>query len=869
MDELNHAQPTHVHPYSQDQVYFTDNSMDEFLPEAEEESSDSDFGIRRRKQLTFSVSHGKRRKLLYFIVFAVALLMAIFVIGIIIGHFAIPYHFEGTTSNSSGPTPTSAPCTTPPSGVTEEICQNPPLLLISLDGFRASYFERKLTPFMDSLAKEGVRAPYMRSVFPTKTFPNHYSIVTGLYPESHGIVSNAFYDTKLQDVFYIGSPHQDYSQWWKGEPIWVTAGKNGLKTGVYFWPGSEAKIQGRRPDYYYTYNKETSFEERIQTVLTWLDLPQSLRPQLMLVYIEEPDHSGHQGGPDSAQVNSALVTVDQTIEALFQGLEEKGIRDCVNVLFVSDHGMAEYNASRLVNLAQHVPSSLSSNVTFPSCGPVANLGTTDSDALQGVFDSLVTNISDLPLRFYLTQTVPYRLHAGHYHRERYGSVQLLGDIGGFICPPSCYTPSKGEHGYDNIHEEVHAIFQAHGPAFKSDYRPEAFDNIHLYNLMCGLLGIPPAPNNGTRGALYDFLTPSQASQLPPTQAYPPTTPALHPWSIDKCLFPTNESTFISRTSCEECVCSIPGDGVGCEGVNNRSVVSADRALDISDATAAIYISNHLPWGAPPTVGVGLDSCLMVQQHYVSLYSHELHLPLWTAYKLTRQQVQDFTTSPFTTTCVRRDPRLLPSNSASCTDYSPPPSFNVEVANITYSQTTLRPIRMAAGLSTVEIEELTTSLLSNILPQSAKFNTDVWKPLISRLSNWAKLHSTIHIILGVVLDSNHDGFRDPEGEYQWWTNGTRSLAVPTQFYAIAVRCLDDGLEPYMCGYEQLDTIGFLFEHPLAPGGSSDLTTKLTLALTPLRDIERIAGVNFFPSLSVQDQNMLELRIVNSLWHDISI
>ncbi len=97
-------------------------------------------------------------------------------------------------------------------------------------------------------------------------------------------------------------------------------------------------------------------------------------------------------------------------------------------------------------------------------------------------------------------------------------------------------------------------------------------------------------------------------------------------------------------------------------------------------------------------------------------------------------------------------------------------------------------------------------------------TDVWKPLISRLSNWAKLHSTIHIILGVVLDSNHDGFRDPEGEYQWWTNGTRSLAVPTQFYAIAVRCLDDGLEPYMCGYEQLDTIGFLFEHPLAPGVS---------------------------------------------------
>ena len=96
--------------------------------------------------------------------------------------------------------------------------------------------------------------------------------------------------------------------------------------------------------------------------------------------------------------------------------------------------------------------------------------------------------------------------------------------------------------------------------------------------------MPPAPNNGTRGALYDFLTPSQASQLPPTQAYPPTTPALHPWSIDKCLFPTNESTFISRTSCEECVWSIPGDGVGCEGVNNRSIVSADRALDISDAT---------------------------------------------------------------------------------------------------------------------------------------------------------------------------------------------------------------------------------------------------------------------------------------------
>jgi ectonucleotide pyrophosphatase/phosphodiesterase family protein 1/3 len=182
--------------------------------------------------------------------------------------------------------------------------ENPPLVIVSLDGFRSDYFNRGLTPYLCSLASSGVRAKFLQSQFPTKTFPNHYSIVTGLYPESHGIVHNRFYDPILNDTFSIGGNSSDDPRWWnEGEPIWVTAKKQQVKTATFFWPGSDVEIRKMRPDYWHRYNSSVPWSDRVKAVLEWLDLPDSKRPSFIAMYVEEPDHTGHTSGPQSQEVN--------------------------------------------------------------------------------------------------------------------------------------------------------------------------------------------------------------------------------------------------------------------------------------------------------------------------------------------------------------------------------------------------------------------------------------------------------------------------------------------------------------------------------------------------------------------------------------
>jgi predicted AlkP superfamily pyrophosphatase or phosphodiesterase len=215
----------------------------------------------------------------------------------------------------------------------------PTVILVSLDGFRTEYLSRGFTPVLTSLASKGISAKYMRPVFPSLTFPNHYTIVTGLYPESHGIVANIFHDPKLNDTFvYIDSVKNAESKWWGGEPLWVTARKQGLISATMMWPGSEAAIQNVRPNYYVKYNGSMSLEERIDGVLGWLDLRKSRRPNFITLYASDVDSKGHTDGPYSKAVNTSLSLVDSMIGRLISGLESRGIQDAVDLIIVSDHG---------------------------------------------------------------------------------------------------------------------------------------------------------------------------------------------------------------------------------------------------------------------------------------------------------------------------------------------------------------------------------------------------------------------------------------------------------------------------------------------------------------------------------------------------
>ncbi|WAR23185.1 PDE-like protein [Mya arenaria] len=378
-----------------------------------------------------------------------------------------------TTAQITTPTPTTKPHSTTPLPVwLEQPCpadnnpqcpwSAPPLIVVSLDGFRAEYLLRNLTPTMQKLRDCGVHTPYMRAAYPTLTFPNHYTIVTGLYPESHGIVGNSMYDSKHNGTFSISGSGKFDSYWWGGEPIWTTTQKHGKKAASFFWVGSEMNISGYQPDYWMPYDGSITYEARIDKAMEWLSMPDNERPELIMLYFDEPDHQGHGAGPDSEEVNTMLQRVDDLIAYLMGSLLSKKIDNCVNLILLADHVVQT----------------------------------------ETIVESLQCKSANA--RVFSRKDIPVRHH--YSNNDRIGEVVVDVHDSWLFEPKPTKSCLKGNHGYDNVYKSMHALFLAHGPGFKQQFTAEPFENIELYNVMTALLNITGAPNNGTSGSLDHMLT---------------------------------------------------------------------------------------------------------------------------------------------------------------------------------------------------------------------------------------------------------------------------------------------------------------------------------------------------------------------------
>ncbi|GIY14571.1 hypothetical protein CDAR_391741 [Caerostris darwini] len=379
----------------------------------------------------------------------------------------------------------------------------PPLLLVSLDGFRPDYLLRGLTPTLERLSRCGSAPLFMQPVFPTKTFPNHYSQVTGLYPSSHGIIDNFMVDPQTGKVFKLSSDTARESFWWEGEPIWVTAEKQGKKAATFFWPGSEVRIKDTRPSYYRNYSHELPFEERVDQVLRWLDLPPPERPSLLTLYMNEPDTAAHKHGIHAKQTNEALIKVDGLVERLFSGIQMRNLTNCINIFIMSDHGMADIDCSRSLNLAKLID--ISSVETTD--GALGRLRV--ADGANTTLEALTRDLqcrSD-HMRVYRKEQLPVRVHYADHPRIE--PLYLDMDSGWSLMKKEPqkkdYKCTGGMHGYDNLFPDMRATFMAVGPSIKRNYTSEPFVNIELYELMCDLIGVTPSPNNGTRGSLHHLL----------------------------------------------------------------------------------------------------------------------------------------------------------------------------------------------------------------------------------------------------------------------------------------------------------------------------------------------------------------------------
>ncbi|KAI9202765.1 alkaline-phosphatase-like protein [Polychytrium aggregatum] len=379
------------------------------------------------------------------------------------------------------------------------------VILVSLDGFRADYFSRDLSKTLTQLSRDGVRAEYLKSCFPSITFPNHYSIVTGLYPEAHGIVSNVFYDPDLNETFVYTDPAKSSEgYWWGGEPIWITAVKQGKKAASCMYVGGNAEIKGYRPTYHRDYDSHVTLAEKVDTVLGWIDLPKRKRPVFIAMYIADVDSAGHQFGPGSAEVNDAIKRVDVALHQLVEGIRSRGLSHKVNIVVVSDHGMAQVQRDRVVYLDDYIDPDL---VRVENNGPILTLEPLDASDQGRIYRTLKKAASEDGFwNIWHREDVPAEYH--YSNNKRIGSLVLVGDVGSlftFRDKQHASTIPQGAHGYNNSAPEMHAIFVASGPSFKPFKSREPhppFSNVEIYNIIARILRLDPAPNNGTKGGAH-------------------------------------------------------------------------------------------------------------------------------------------------------------------------------------------------------------------------------------------------------------------------------------------------------------------------------------------------------------------------------
>lgn len=372
------------------------------------------------------------------------------------------------------------------------------VVMLSLDGFRWDYSKLYNTPNLNRIAQEGVKAKSMIPCYPSKTFPNHYSMATGLYPDNHGIVNNSFYDPELG--FYAINDRQsvEFPDFYFGEPIWITAEKQGVRSASFYWVGSEAQIKGMQPTYWKKYNKKVPFSYRVDTVIHWLSLPENVRPRLITWYYHEPDWTSHDFGPESPQTKTCVEKLDSLLGIFMNKIKALPIASKINIIIVSDHGMTSISKDKLVNLSDYLNKDWFDVISGGN--PVYNL-----QPKEKYYKEAVQNLKKIKnIKVWVRDSLPQRYHYGK--NKRVCDLVVEADLGYSISWANDKDSyNGGTHGYDNQYPDMHGIFYAYGPAFKKGYEQESFLNIDLYPLIAYILKIKPEQVDGRLGEVIGML----------------------------------------------------------------------------------------------------------------------------------------------------------------------------------------------------------------------------------------------------------------------------------------------------------------------------------------------------------------------------
>lgn len=365
----------------------------------------------------------------------------------------------------------------------KETLEKPYVVMVSLDGFRYDYVKKYGAKNIEEIARQGVQAESLIPCFPSSTFPNHYSLITGMYPSRHGLVSNTFYRPEDMKEYRISdrSVVQD-GRWYGGTPIWVHAERQGMRSASYFWVGSEADIDSVRPAQYYQYNKNAPYKKRVDQVIKWLKEPESMRPHFITLYFSLVDTEGHTHGPDADQVKAAVLEVDEIIGLLWKKLQKTELP--VNLILVSDHGMQQTKNDSPIFLKGLTD--LSGYEIAPSSGVINLLYAKNKDSVD--IDKTIAELkakANGQFVVYRPEEVPPHLH--YSNNDRLGDI-IVYSLAPYVFGTPPWKPSPGAHGFDPYQaKDVHGIFYAIGPHFKSQLTLESFENIHVFPAVMEIL----------------------------------------------------------------------------------------------------------------------------------------------------------------------------------------------------------------------------------------------------------------------------------------------------------------------------------------------------------------------------------------------
>uniref|UniRef100_A0A8C4XGU6 SMB domain-containing protein n=1 Tax=Erpetoichthys calabaricus TaxID=27687 RepID=A0A8C4XGU6_ERPCA len=667
-----------------------------------------------------------------------------------------------------------------------------PVILISLDGLRAEYLMTwsKIVPVLDKLKTCGTHSPYMQAIFPTKTFPNHYTIVTGLYAESHGLIDNSMYDPAFNASFSLSNSEKSQPRWYLGQPVSIS----------------------------FVMHFKVPFEERVHTIMKWLSLPEN-------------------------------ESVDRIIGQLMNGLKQLNLDRCVNIIVVADHGMDATSCERMEYLNNYIHNV---NDLFVYEGAFSRIRQKDlqkpfmnTNGLIKYSDTTFVchdDVIDLTLLFtylqcknttqkfkpFLKENLPKRYH--YANSRRIEDVNLVIDAQWLLSRLALFFKTElismyfcihsfRNHGYDNDHFSMQAMFLAYGPKFFFKSKIEPFSNVQLYNVLCDLLEIHPAPNNGTHGSMNHMLRkPFYNPNLPQEMSQPEKCPL-------KFLNPSDNLT---------CSC------------NSTDVEEYNKRLNLTTNDE----KTHMPLGRPIMLQENEQYCLLHHQGFVSAYSRMKLIPIWTSFTLNKPANAD-PLPEMIKDCLRADVRIPPEDSAKCESYT---------RDIQITESFLYPPNLAESSS----EQYDGLLISNVVPMYPAFKK-IWMNFHNIvLKKYALYYGLINVISGPAFDYNYNGRFDSVNEIIKHVNGTQ-IPIPTHYFIIIASC-KNGVQNLLECDAGLQTISFILPHrpenqDICRSGQDEIKWTedfMWLHQSTVTDVEWLTGLDFFHNSNLKVAELLRIK-----------